>query len=75
MGTYGILSKKRDSSKSFFDENGKTLTVLQAKKLLLNLNKEGYILYPCCGLENCPDFDKAKGCPGHEEPKMEGSQQ
>ena len=62
------MAKKRSGSKSILEDKGRKLSIAEARDWTREKIAEGYVLFPCCGLEECIGFDKVKGCPGHEKP-------
>lgn len=55
----------QDKELTGFTENGKAIPPRQVRLMLNKADSDGKRYLP---LGNCPDFDYAKGCPGHEVP-------
>jgi len=66
----GILNRHKRKKINFFsDENGDEISDKKAREYLKECQQKGYKILPCCGEEECPDFDYFEnGCPGHNLP-------
>lgn len=58
----------RENVDIFTDDEGKMMTIFEAKEALMNALKEGYEVLP---MKECGNFDPEKGCQGHPDEAFE----
>ena len=67
----GALLRSDEELRGIFEENGRTLTVREARMFLMGHLAKGHKVLPCS--ENCEGFDYfGGGCPGSSVGRVDG---